>query len=372
MKEIEQKEQSMHIPLSREWTTIDLARVDALLRTEAAPAIGYLVWTKQNHGEREVEETIQALRARQIIHLRTGISWAEWVEPEGREWIRWYIRRYAAHVTVLPCLTFTPPAYGIEPRVNAPPRDTSAYARFVNEVLTEFGEFFDAVELWNEWNLNTDWDPSLDPTYLIFATMVGEAAHVVRRFGKRVVLGGPSKVNDETLGILADLRDRGLTEHVDVLGFHNLRGTWSDHVPPPPLTIQAELLRVTWGRQAPIWLTEYGFPVADPEHRFDLSELEMIQVSLFAHMTYACLTGALERAYWYTYKDEVHVSLRAATTGWEDILQFYFGDTDEAGTPRLLGRLLSEGGPAHVLRFAAHENLFPFIDRASLGRNLVE
>ena len=119
-----------------------------------------------------------------------------------------------------------------------------------------------------------------------------------------------------------------------------------------------------------VYLSEYGFPVVDPDHRFDISLLEDIQVALFAYEVYACLSKAIHRVYWYTYKDLVAPSLRYATTGWEDALQHHFGDTREDGTPRKLGRLLLEGGPLHILRFTVEKNMMSLVDRASLERVL--
>lgn len=357
---------------SEDWARFAPDDVEELIRARGEPAVGYLVWTRASHGQSRVEEYIAALKARRIRHVRTGVAWAEWVVRGGRDRITWYLREYAKHFEVLPCLTFTPPELGLEPRVNAPPRESTMFARFVEEVLEELGPLFREVELWNEWNLNTDWDPALDPGYERFAAMVVPAARVVRRFGKRVVLGGPSKVNKDTLEIIHGFAARGVPEAVDVIGFHNLRGTWSDHVPPPTLHVQANLMRSAFRRELPVWLTEYGFPVADPENRFDMRELEAIQVALFAYAVHACLAGDIERAYWYTYKDEVHESLRFVTTGWEDTLQFYYGDTQEDGWPRLLGKLLVEGGPHHVLRYAAKEGLLPLVEKASLKRKLPE
>ena len=354
------------------WDTFSPARMEELIAGAPPPAMGYLVWTRQSHGEEEVKENIEALRARRIGHIRTGISWAEWFHPEMRPWIRWYIGEYAKHFDVLPCFTFTPPELGIKPAVNAPPKDVRHYGKFVAEVLEELGGNFDTIELGNEWNLNTDWDPAIDPGHDVFIEMIAEGARAAKRFGKKVLLGGPSKVNLDVLEKVRLFRKRGLGKAVDILGFHNLRGTWSDRVAPPPLAAQADFLRDAWGAYGtPVWLTEYGFPPVDLEHgRWELDHLERIQVALFAYAVYACLAGKIGRCYWYTYKDEVHESLRFVTTGWEDRLQFHFGDTEEGGRTRLLGRVLAERGPLGVLRYAAREGLMPLVEHASLGRVL--
>lgn len=357
---------------SEDWESITPARVEELADA-STPEIGYLVWTKKHHGEKGVGEHIAALRARGIRHLRTGLSWAEWVTPDGRSWITWYMREYAKHFDVLPCLTFTPPHLGMalpgkQPGVNSPPKDVSLYGEFACDVVSALGDCFEIAEIGNEWNLETDWLPELDPVYGIFTSMAYIGGKKLRACGKRSVLGGMSKVNAQTLGHLKQFVVRGLPEVIDFVGFHNLRGTWSDAVPSPPLKEQSGYLKEIWGGEP--WLTEYGFPVADPENRFDMELLERIQIALFAYAVYACITHAVKRVYWYTYKDEKHESLRFSTTGWEDVLQFHYGDTREDGSVRPLGKLLLEGGPRRVLRYAAEEKLFHLVDKASLGRKL--
>lgn len=371
MDSIEQREEQKVVNVKRRenWNLFTPERIEKLLNQNIDPAIGYLIWVKPSLGKEQVSEHIAALQSRGIRHLRTGISWAEWRNPEEKERIKEYIRQYAAHLQILPCLTFTPPELGIKPMVNSPPKDPGAYGLFVEEVILELGDCLEEVELWNEWNLETDWDDSVDPEYEIFIKMIREGAMAAHAHGKRVVLGGASRVSDKSTSILSRF-SRTLADSIDVIGFHNLRGTWSDKFPHESLVEQKKSVWQAWGKNVPVYLTEYGFPVVDPENRFDLSRFEDIQVALFAYAVYASLAGAVDKVYWYTYKDHVIPSLRFATTGWEDVLQHYFGDTHEDGTPRKLGRLLMEGGPKHVLRYAVQNNMMPLVDEASLGRIL--
>ena len=138
------------VPTTAKWNWNEYTPewVEELIEKTAQPPImGYMVWTRQNHGEDEVREYIEALTRRQIPYLRTGLSWAEWVDPQGREWIKWYMGEYARHFDVLPCLTFTPPEYAVLPKnmVNLPPSDPSLYAAFVHEAIEECGAFFNTL-----------------------------------------------------------------------------------------------------------------------------------------------------------------------------------------------------------------------------------
>jgi CDP-paratose 2-epimerase len=370
MDNIEQVEDEIMTTTEVEdWQLITKQTIDSLIHSGRDHNLGYLIWTKPDTGKELVQEYIEALQKRSIRHLRTGISWAEWQDQDLREWIKWYIRKYSKHFTVLPCLTFTPPELGIKASVNSPPRDPSDYARFVARVLEELGDSFEDVELWNEWNISTDWLPELDPEFQIFSIMVRDAAETCHKFGKRAVLGGPSKITDITLARLKKF-STSLVNKIDIVGFHNLRGTWSDKIPSPPLSTQAKEIRRAWGKEVPVYFTEYSFAPIDEatNGRYNLELLEDIQVAVCAYAVYATLSGTIERAYWYTYKDLRSPSLRFATTGWEDILQHHFGDTKEDGAPRKLGRLLLEGGPLHVLYYGVEHNLMPLVDKASLDR----
>lgn len=373
---IEAQEKNLQIKHTWDWERFKPGPVEELIAKGGEPALGYLSWIKMSHSEEDVDHLIEGLRLRKVQHLRTGVSWAEWAFPEGREWIRTYLKKLeAARIVILPCFSFTPEELAVTSefegsRVNHPPRDVGLYALFVSEVLREFGHLFEMVELWNEWNLNTDWRPELDPQYETFTLMVAGAGRVAHQHGKRTLLGGPSKINEETLLDFATLSERGLHKYIDMLGFHNLRGTWTDSTPPPPLGVQADLIRRAWGKDVPVWLTEYGFSTGDPMQEYEPEYLEKLQVSLFAHTVYALLSGDLERAYWYTFRDEVHESLRQATTGKDDILQYYYGDTREDGSRKLLGKILLKSGPTGVLRYAAKANLMRLVDEASIKRTM--
>ncbi|MES2470915.1 MAG: hypothetical protein V4526_01645 [Patescibacteria group bacterium] len=373
------------------------------------PAMGYLVWTKcfpeflsnANLGKllaietklisdpklqqqkMAVENMARELIKRGVNHIRTGISWTEWFYPGGKEWIRWYLPFLAEHFTILPNLTYTPPELGIEPRINSPPRQPEMFGQFVSEVLFEFGNHFEYLELWNEPNLITDWDGSLDPDGTKFLNMFASGAKACHAAGKKVVMGGPNTIGQWleracTLGIL---------EHVDVFGMHGLRGTWEEKAPPPPWkervsTMNRLLARYT-DRDIRVWMTEYGFSTTNhtatgPHPKFDDELLEEIQAAVFVDALQAVEAHDIERVYWFTLYD-MHLSeesVRKVTTGWEDVLQHHFGDIRLDGKPKLLGKLLSEGGPAKVVEFVGENNLWHLahvaIDRGDPGQSTTD
>ena len=372
--------------LADDWEQLTQESLADLLAAQDDLRVGYMIWLKLTHSKAEIKEAREALKRRHLHRLRTGLSWCEWVSgDEVRNQILENLKGFSDDgFAMLLCLSFTPPTISMATeeseryKTNVPPKNPLDYAAFVKEVILALREHdirFVGLELWNEWNLDTDWNAEVyDPRYEHFVAMIAAAAKVAHELGAEVTLGGMSKANETSLALVREFAARGLFSDIDYIGFHNLRGTWSDSAPQPTLMEQALLVKEAAGIATTPVLSEYGFPVRVTKLTHDrtitLEELERIQVALFAYMVYSSLKGYIECGYWYTLRDEEHVSLRAATTGWEDVLQWYFGDTDEAGNVRLLGRLLIEGGPAHVLRYAVAHGLMPLVKKASLGRVL--
>jgi hypothetical protein len=192
--------------------------------TGAAPTLGVIEWLRPGEHERALR-LIEGLQRIGISELRTGISWAHCHEPGGRAWYDWLLPRLAAELNVLPCFTYTPPSLGIEPKTSAPPRDPKAYADFLDVMLSEHGQHFEWVELWNEPNNLNDWDWRLDPDWHRFCEMIGGAAYWARQRGKRTVLGGMCPTDSNWLALVAE---RGVLQYIDAIGLHAFPATW-DH-----------------------------------------------------------------------------------------------------------------------------------------------
>lgn len=147
----------------REQSEVRLQSVFSSVR----PSIGVCEWFRPGEYER-VESLLADLETLGITELRTGISWADWHTQAGQEWYHWFLPRLAQSVNVLPCFHYTPPSLGIQPKTSAPPRQLKAYADFIDVMITEFGDCFEWVELWNEPNNLADWDWRLDPNWDFF------------------------------------------------------------------------------------------------------------------------------------------------------------------------------------------------------------
>jgi CDP-paratose 2-epimerase len=292
------------------------------------PIIGVLEWFRPGEHQR-VEELLNDLQVLGITELRTGISWADWHTPEGQKWYRWLLPQLAQAVNILPCFHYTPPSLGIQPKTSAPPRQSKAFADFVDAMIAEFGNYFEWVELWNEPNNLNDWDWRLDPEWQIFCEMVGSAAYWARCRGKKTVLAGMAPIDLHWLGLIAQ---RGVLAYIDAVGVHGFPGTWefdwqnwSTHVSP------VRKMLVQHGSTAEVWITETGFST----WRHD----EYCQMQAFM----SAIAAPVERVYWYAGYD-LHPDLPTQDGRYCDVRHYHMGLKYADGTRKLLYRLWADEG----------------------------
>src|ERR687896_1145471 len=185
------------------------------------PVIGALEWFRTGEHDR-VDRVLDDLQALGVNELRTGISWADCCTPEGEAWYAWLFPQLARRVNVLPCFVDTPPSWGIAPKTSAPPGNLKSYADFLDVLITKYGKHFEWIELWNEPNDPRKWDAELDPYWLKFSEMIGNAAYWAQHRGKKTVLGGMRPIDPAWLRLMGE---RGLLKHIDAVGVHAFPGT---------------------------------------------------------------------------------------------------------------------------------------------------
>ena len=296
--------------------------------TGPAPAAGLLEWFVVGEHER-AERVLEEVRALGASHVRTGLSWADWHAPGGREWYDWLLPRLAEDSEVLPCISYTPPSLGVIPTAAAPPRQPRDYADLVDELLTRYGRLFPYVELWNEPNNLSDWDWKLDPGWSAFAATIAPAAHWARRRGHRVVLGGMSPLDANWVALMGELE---VLDHVDVVGIHGFPGTWEvDWEGWPESVAAVENVLARYDSPAEVWVTETGFSTWRHDERG--------QVDAFA----AALSAPVARVYWYAVED-LGPSRATADGLHADERDYHLGVYRADGTPKLLARLWRERG----------------------------
>ncbi len=296
------------------------------LNGKIKPQVGLLEWFHVGEYER-VESTLQHLKKLSITQLRTGISWADHYTEEGERWYRWLIPRLAKEVEILPCFLYTPPSIGLSPKTSSPPNYSQAYADFLDQCITQYGQYFEWVELWNEPNNQSEYDYTLDHHWEIFSEMIGKAAYWMQYRGKKTILGGMSPVDPNWLQMMYD---RKLMNYIDAVGIHHFPFVFNDHwYGWQHLIAQVqEVVRRNAGEQK-IWITETGFSTWQHDER---KQLEVYQEAVTAHV---------ERVYWYGLQD---LDQRFPTVdGFHtDEREYAFGLLKANGTEKLLYRLLKE------------------------------
>lgn len=265
------------------------------------PLIGLNQWF--HYEDRDaVETTIALMQELGARHLRTGISWADYLRPGGRRWYDWQMAALRdAGIDVLLSLWHVPPSLSEGGTCASPPRNLKDFADFVDLVITEYGDCFADLELWNEPNNRLKWDfPNFDPAWAKFGEMIGMAAYWAKQRGRRTVLGGMIPVDHHWLELI---KGYGVLPYIDVVAIHGFPGMWWDDAP------NWDWYRDWTGWDAkigyirphcegkPVWVTETGLATCDVKtgkpmrHDLQVSALE------------AAATAPCERVYWYSVVD---------------------------------------------------------------------
>ena len=306
---------------------------------KAAPKLGLVEWFRLQEYDR-VERVLRQMHGLCIDSLRTAVSWADWHTPEGEKWYGWLLPRLAREVNLLPCFLYTPPSLGVAPRAAAPPREPKAYADFIDQIITRFGDCFQAVELWNEPNNLSEYDWTLDPNWSKFCEMIGGAAYWAQHCGKQTVLGGMAPADPNWLSIIGC---HGVLAYIDVVGIHGFPGVWEFAWQGWPYYL-AETRRVLdeHGCDADIWITETGFSTWRHDHAGQLRAF------------LEALEAPVDRVYWYAAED-LSAEWPTVDGFHSDERDYHFGLRHADGTEKLLCRTLRQDrlpGAARLGRLA--------------------
>jgi CDP-paratose 2-epimerase len=299
-----------------------------------SPVIGVLEWFHKND-YKHVNDTIEHLNILGVKELRTGISWADYYTSDGQKWYDWLMPILAKNFNILPCFSYTPPSLGIAEKISSPPKDSKAYADFLDVFIKRYGQYFDYVELWNEPNNRSEYDFTLDQNWDIFSMMIIQAANWAKHLGKKTVLGGISPIHPGWIKLMCEKK---VMDYIDVVGIHGFPdvfdshwGSWEESITSIKNVLDA------YNKKVDIWVTETGYST----WRYD----ERKQVEKFINVQ----NIPVDRVYWYSlYNIPFHVSTLDGLH--IDEREYHFGMINEDGLPKLLYRLWSAGGIQNVIR----------------------
>lgn len=296
---------------------------------------GFVEWFRPGEFER-TEQILPGILASGASYLRTHLSWAEYLASGGEEWFDWLLPKLGKEIDLLPCIHYTPPSLSRTGRSSGAPSDLKSYADFVDHVLTRYGKHFSHIELWNEPNNLLDWDWREDSDFLLFCEMVGGAAYWAKHRGWKPVLGGPCPFDPYWLNLMGE---RGVLGVVDAVGFHGFPGTWDSETGTwggwdMHLGEMRKILD-RYNRGAEVWVTETGYST----WRSD----EMEQARRFTK----ALHVPADRMYWYSWCD-VPPNVPVQEGLWFDPRHYHLGAVTHDYQPKLLARLLMEGGISRI------------------------
>lgn len=301
---------------------------------------GLVEWFRTGDYER-AEAILSELSGAGAAFMRTHLSWAEYLTPQGPAWFDWLLPKLSASFEVLPCIHYTPPSLSRSGKSSGAPQDLKSYADFVDHILDRYGSHFTHLELWNEPNNLLDWDWREDGDFALFSEMVGGAAYWAKKRGFKPVLGGPCPFDPSWVDLMGE---RGVLNVVDAVGFHAFPGTWdSEEGPWGGWDMHLGEMRKILDRYNPkaeIWVTETGYST----WRND----EIEQVSRFSK----ALQVPADRVYWYSWRD-VPPDIPVQEGLWFDPRHYHLGAVRHDGQPKLLARLLKDGGVARVAEVAS-------------------
>lgn len=294
--------------------------------------VGLVEWFRVGQHE-YVEEILDDLAALGVRHLRTGVSWADWNTEAGREWYDWLFPTVAARAEFLPCAIYTPPSLAVVPATAAPSRAPEHYADFIDAIITRYGQHFDWIELSGAPNNVNKRDGRSDPHRHAFSEMVGGAAYCANRRGKKTVLAGMGPCDSSWLGLMCE---RGVMDHIDAVGIHGFPGSWeSDWTAWSERLRQVSAVLDRHGHAPELWITETGYSTCAHD--------EQGQIEAFS----AAVTAQADRIYWHSARD-LDPEQPTQDGLHTDVRHYHMGLRRADGTPKLLYRLLCEGGMEQV------------------------
>ena len=305
-----------------------------------------------------LEQAIALLDELGCNRLRTGISWADFHRPGGKQWYQRQMQQLAeADLDVLISLWHTPPSISESGSCSGPPQKLEDFAGFVWEVVQEYGDYFDSIEIWNEPNNRIKWNfKEHDPGWTKFGRLLRLGAAEARRWEKRTVLGGIIPVDPAWLRLM-DGQDA--LEELDVIAFHAFPGMWwldhhnwdwASHWKGWPQKV--ELLQ-PFLEDREVWVTETGLATWEVhekrEARMDEQRRRLRQAA----------AAPVDRLYWYSLMDldPSRPCVEMTEDGRVEENEYHMGLVSHDGSRKPaffeMQRILSENDTASAARTAA-------------------
>lgn len=199
-------------------------------------------------------------------------------------------------------------AYG--PGSAAEPASLNDWRQYVRAVVSRYRGRIKNYEIWNEPN----WKNFYTGSWAQLATLVHEAALVVREVdpGARIVL--PGLASEQGLSVMDEFLRTGVGRDVDVIGYHFYTGNRAPEVLFDMVNKLRSSLRTAGLEKKPVWNTEFGWLIEGRGRVINPSAVgfsskapvykEEVAAS-FIVRAYTILAGlGIERSYYYAWDNE--------------------------------------------------------------------
>lgn len=105
------------------------------LLSDYTPEMGICQWF--HFEDHRLDLAVDWLRKLGVKHLRTGLSWADWLRPDANKWFDHVMKKLEEfNLTVTFC--FTPEAKGIKPHHTSPPQHIEEFSDFCVEMMRRY------------------------------------------------------------------------------------------------------------------------------------------------------------------------------------------------------------------------------------------
>jgi beta-xylosidase len=103
--------------------------------SDYTPELGICQWF--HFEDHRLEPAVKWMRELGVRHLRTGLSWADYLRPDADKWFdRMMTALEEFDLTVTFC--FTPESRGLQPHHTSPPQDITEFADFCAEMMRRY------------------------------------------------------------------------------------------------------------------------------------------------------------------------------------------------------------------------------------------
>jgi beta-xylosidase len=107
----------------------------AALFHDLAPEFGICQWF--HFEDHRLDDGVCWLKKLGVRHLRTGLSWADWLRPDAETWFDRQMSELEPFDVTL-TFSFTPESAGVKPHYTSPPKDVNEFADFCGRMVRKY------------------------------------------------------------------------------------------------------------------------------------------------------------------------------------------------------------------------------------------